>query len=157
MNKQELLVTLTVLKLGRNEMTDNFKEHSPDIYAPSFKYENSPVLLKLAREKYFVSWLNSHWKIFDHITVDISMAKRKEIQGFFSQSFLELLSKSMSINSLDKYSNLGLVILKDMQTVLENFIKVGDNTEANINSMRVAQAKSVALFNRKIKEITEGK
>jgi hypothetical protein len=63
----------------------------------------------------------------------------------------------MSINSLDKYSNLGLVILKDMQTVLENFIKVGDNTEANINSMRVAQAKSVALFNRKIKEITEGK
>jgi hypothetical protein len=85
------------------------------------------------------------------------MAKKKEIQGFFSQSFLELLSKSMSINSLDKYSNLGLVILKDMQTALENFIKVGDNTESNINNMRVAQAKSVALFNRKIKEITEGK
>ena len=48
-------------------------------------------------------------------------------------------------------------LLKDMQTALENFIKVGDNTESNINNMRVAQAKSVALFNRKIKEITEGK
>ena len=52
---------------------------------------------------------------------------------------------------------INLIILQDMQTALENFIKIGDKTEANLNSMRVAQAKAVALFNRKIKELTEKK
>lgn len=150
-----MLITLAVLKKGRDELLESFLKKEPDIYTPCFKYENSPALLKLAREKYFISWLNGHWKIFSDFTFSINKKEIKKIQVFFSQAFLELLRNSMIINSTDVYSNLSKAILEDMQTTLERFIEVGNNAEENINTMKMAQAKAVAIFNRKIKQLTK--
>jgi hypothetical protein len=46
-----VFATLQVLKQGRAEMVQDFLSHKPDIYAPSYKYEDSHVLLSLALVK----------------------------------------------------------------------------------------------------------
>lgn len=152
-HKKETFAALQVLKQGRAEMVQDFLDHKPDIYAPSFKYEDSPTLLRLAREKYFMSWLSSHWQLFSHEATFFN-DKQKQTESFFATIFLKLLSKWDIVASNDSHQlNLGLSLIKDMEKALNEFIKAGEKADAMRNTLDLAIDKNRVLFDRIIKQL----
>ncbi len=135
-------------------MVQDFLDHKPEIYAPSFKYENSPALLKLAREKYFVTWLSSHWQLFSYEATFFD--NKKEMEATFATIFLELLKKwSIVDTNRSVQLNLGLQIIDDIQKTLHQFIKAGENADAMRNKLEVEIEKNQVLFDREIKKMSE--
>jgi hypothetical protein len=153
--KKETFATLQVLKQGRAEMVQDFLDHKPDIYAPSFKYEDSPALLSLAREKYFMTWLISHWQLFSR-EATFFMDKQKETEAIFATVFLQLLGKWAIIKTDHAGQlNLGIQLIQDMQNTLNEFIKAGDNSDAMRNKLEVEIEKNRVIFDREIKKLSE--
>lgn len=139
-------------------MVQDFLSHNTEIYKPSYKYENSPVMLKLAREKYFINWLSSHWQVFNHTAAHFLVEERQIINTFFAHVFLELLSKWAIVKTTDSSQlNLGVELVKEMQTALNQFMKAGENAENSHNILELALEKNSVLFNRRIKELSEEK
>jgi hypothetical protein len=153
--KKETFAALQVLKQGRAEMVQDFLDHKPEIYAPSFKYEDSPALLSLAREKYFMTWLSSHWQLFSHEATFFTN-KQKETEAIFATVFLKLLGK-WSIVKTDhaRQLNLGIRLIEDMQNTLNEFIKAGDNSDVMRNKLEVELEKNRVLFDREIRKLSE--
>ncbi|MSR16535.1 MAG: hypothetical protein EXR89_01875 [Methylococcaceae bacterium] len=155
--KKEVFATLQVLKQGRAEMVQDFLDHKPDIYTPSFKYEDSPALLNLAREKYFMTWLISHWQLFRHEATFFT-DKQKETEAIFATVFLKLLGKWAIIKTDHAGQlNLGIQLIQDMQNTLSEFIKVGDNSDTMRKKFEVEIEKNRVLFEREIKKLSEMK
>ncbi|MGB4498270.1 MAG: hypothetical protein WBI40_06195 [Methylococcaceae bacterium] len=151
-NKKETFAALQVLKQGRAEMMQDFLNHKPAIYTPSYKHENSPALLKLAREKYFMTWLSSHWQLFSH-KVTFFKNNQKEIESFFAIIFLKLLEKwSLLDTNHSGQLNLGLQLIQDMQNTLSQFIKAGENADSLRNKLEIEIERSQALFDREMKK-----
>ncbi len=155
LNKKETFAVLQVLKQSRAEMVQDFLDHKPDISMPSFKYEDSPALLSLAREKYFMMWLSRHWKLFSHEATFFN-DKQKETEAIFATVFLKLLGK-WSIVKTDHAGqlNLGIQLVEDMQKTLNEFIKVGNNSDVMRNKLEVEIEKNRVLFERAIKKLSE--
>jgi hypothetical protein len=157
LNKKETFATLQVLKQGRAEMVQDFLDHKPDIYTPSFKYEDSPALLSLAREKYFMTWLSSHWQLFSHEATFFT-DKQKEMDSIFATVFFKLLGKWVIIKTDHAGQlNLGIQLIEDMQKTLNEFIKVGNNSDVMRNKLEVEIEKNRVLFEREIKKLSEMK
>lgn len=156
LNKNAEFATLRALKQCRTEMIQDFLDHKPEIYAPSYKYESSPVLLKLAREKYFMAWLSCHWQVFSQVSEDFSVQERQAVEPIFARVFLELLGKWSIVKTTDSAQlNLGLELVTDMQTALNKFIKAGENTGIMRNKLEVAIEKNRVVFDRVIKKLSE--
>ncbi len=155
LTKKETFAALQVLKQGRAEIVQDFLDHKPDIYAPSFKYEDSPALLSLAREKYFMMWLSRHWQLFSHEATFFN-DKQKEAEAIFATVFLKLLGK-WSIVKTDHAGqlNLGISLVKDMETVLNQFIKAGEKSELMRNTLEITLDKNRVIFDREIKKLSE--
>ncbi|MEI7840262.1 MAG: hypothetical protein WCJ11_07165 [Methylococcaceae bacterium] len=159
LNKKETFAALQVLKQGRAEMVQDFLDHKPEIYEPSFKYEGSPVLLKFAREKYFITWLSSHWQLFIHESTFFT-DKQEETEVIFARVFLELLGKWSILKTSDSSQlnlGMGIRLIENMQNTLNEFINVGDNSDAMRNKVKVEIAKNRVLIDREIKQLSEMK
>jgi hypothetical protein len=155
LNEKETFAALQALKECRFEMVQDFLNHKPEIYAPSFKYENSPALLSLAREKYFMTWLSRHWHFFCHQAAFFS-DQQKEKEAIFATVFLKLLSKWSIIKSDNaEQLNLSIQLVQDMQNSLNEFIKVGENSDCMRNKLEVEIEKNSVLFDREIKKLNE--
>ncbi|MDO9215521.1 MAG: hypothetical protein Q8Q54_04335 [Methylococcales bacterium] len=157
-NKKAEFATLQALKQCRAEMVQDFLDyHNPEIYEPSYKYENSPVLLKLAREKYFMVWLSSHWHIFSHIVTQFPIEERRIAETIFARVFLELLGKWSIVKTTDSTQlDLGIKLVKDMENSLNQFMKVGENADTMRNKIKVALEKNRVVFDRMMKQLSEG-
>ena len=156
LDKKATFAILQTLKQSRAEMVQDFLDHKPEIYTPSYKYENSPVLLKLAREKYFMTWLSSHWHTFSKIAVHFSAEDKGFIETVFAGVFLELLSKWSIVKTTDSAQiDLGLELVNDMQTALNQFLTAGEKADTMRNMLEVALEKNRVVFDRMIKHLSE--
>ncbi len=156
LNKKVEFAVLQVLKQCRAEMVQDFLDHKPEIYLPSYKYENSPVLLKLAKEKYFTAWLSKHWPVFTNVTEQFSIEERRFAETIFAHVFLELLGKWSFIKTTEPCQLiLGIKLINDMQTALNQLIKVGEIADLMSNKLKLALEKNCRLFDRAIKELEE--
>jgi hypothetical protein len=154
-DKEKTFAVLIVLQRARAEMIQDFLDHNPDIFTPSFKYEASPTLLGLAREKYFMTWLSNHWKLFSQESIRF-VDKQKEMEKFFASIFLKLLSKSSIIKTDHaEQLNLGIQLIEDIKKTLNGFIKVGDNSDIMRNRLELEIEKNRVLFEREIKKLSE--
>lgn len=149
--------TLSVLKHGREQMVQDFLEQKPEIYAPSYKYEKSPNVLELEREKYFLTWLSSHWKVFNNAIEDYSEDDRREIEEVFAKAFLSLLNRWIDNpqTSVSQF-RLSILLIEDMRLAIQKLIEAGDKAEVMRNRLRVAIEKNNALFVREIEKRTRG-
>lgn len=137
-------------------MVQNFLSHDPEIYTPAYKYEDSPALLKLAREKYFVAWLSSHWQAFNHAMEFFPLEERRVVEKTFASVFLELLEKWSIVKTTDSNQlNLGVKLVGDMQIALNELIKSGDKADAKRNKLELSLEKNRVLFDRAFKQLSE--
>lgn len=156
LSKKLELLSLQVLQQRRAGMIRGFLDNEPEILVPSYKYEASPMLLKLAREKYFVIWLSSHWQAFNRV-IDFLPAEEKSLaEKMFATVFLELLEKWSIIKTIDANQlNLGIKLIEDMQHTLNELIKSGSKADANRNQLEFAIEKNRSLFDRAFKKLNE--
>lgn len=153
---QDSFIALQVLKQCRTEMVEDFLNYQPDIYAPSFKYENSPVLLKLAQEKYFMAWLSNHWQRFNEKITALSEQEQRDIENILVYVFLKLLEKWSILKTTNTNQlNLAIKIIEDMQIALHELIKSGDKADSKRNQLELALEKNRVLFDREFKRLTE--
>ena len=154
-NKKAEFETLHILRQCRAEMVQDFLEHKPEIYKPSFKYENSPTLLKLAKEKYFTAWLSNHWQVFNSTVARFPIEEQQYFESYFARVFLELLGKWSIVKTTDSAQlNLGIKLIEEMEVALNQFMKVGENADMMRNKLEVALEKNKVLFDREFKRLS---
>lgn len=155
MNNKAELASLQILKKCRENMVREFLEQHPDIYIPSYKYESSPAQFKLAKEKYFLIWLSSHWSAFTSVLDDFPAEEKQFIEPVFAKVFLNLLNQWSIVQSFDNSQlNLGIKLVEDMQIAINRFITVGDSADAMRNRLVVAIEKNRVVFDRAFKQLT---
>lgn len=157
LNNSEIFVLLQMLKKSRDKVCGDFLEENPDIYGPSFKYEGSPQLLEIARYRYFLVWLSSHWNDFIYYIEEIYPAdQHARLKEAYAHALLKLLSKWSIIPDNDSFQlNLGLTLISDMQKALESLSKAGEKTDALHNKLVVAIEKNRIIFDRQIKKFED--
>ncbi|NOU15572.1 MAG: hypothetical protein HOO92_16685 [Methylococcaceae bacterium] len=155
LHSNEVSIVLDVLKITRANMCRDFLEHNPVIYTPSYKYELSPKLLEIARDRYFLVWLSSHWQVFiTYIEENCSIERHDKLKVEFSGTLIRLLSRwSILQENSNSQLNLGLTLIKDMENGLNAFIQTTENTDALKNKLVMALEKNRILFDRQIKKL----
>ena len=157
MNTKEnniLFIQLRALKIGRTQLINDFLDCKYEIYEPSYKYEQTPIVLKLAREKYFMSWLSNHWIYFDDVTVLCSDNNIDSLKISFAKTFLELITKFSIIKSRNHHQlTLTLKLLEDLKISLNYLIESSDTAQLNLNKIKLTNTKNNVLFDRMLEEI----
>jgi len=150
-------IVFQTLKQCRAEMVQGFLDHKPEIYIPSYRHESSDALLKLSREKYFITWLGSHWLVFDNIIQHFHKSEYQEAETLFSKVFIKLLNSWLTIDDLQSSkSRLSLYLVEDMRVVLKKFIEAGEKSDAVRNKLQLAMEKNNRLFDREISKARGG-
>lgn len=110
----------------------------------------------LARDKYFTSWLASHWQVFRDSLPEYPKNEHAEAEQIFSWLLSALLSKwSKEKFSSSLHSTVGLKIIEEMQFALGRFIDAGDNADTLRNRLQASIDRSQRLFGREFKKLSE--
>jgi hypothetical protein len=145
---------LQALKICRASLAQDFTDQNPEIFAASYKYEDSPAMLTVAMDKYFISWLSSHWLVFQEFSLQFAEQERQHVEKVFAEVFLSLLQKWSLVNSNNKTKHdFGLKLISEMQTALTKFAKAGENSNMMKNRLEVALEKNRVIFNRSIRNL----
>ncbi len=155
--QDRLSLVLTLLQQARSKLVQDFLEESPEIYAPSFRYERNEEMLQLAREKYVVSWLNSHWELLENLlTTQFSdMTQCNVFKEEFAKAFLELLRKfGVQIQHPQNSEFFALLLRKKAQT-LEEILKISDKSEQQFEKLKYSDEREKALFNREMNRLLD--
>ena len=145
MNKQKLIDLLIIFKSCRERLSNDFiKEHNLDIYLPMFKYESDKELMKLSIEKYFIGFINYHFKEFEKFDM---------ISKEFNSAMLSFL-KSFNINvndiNISNSEDLFSMIIQQKLVLLEDIILLSDNDVNKYNKLICSYEKDKTLFDREI-------
>lgn len=151
-DRNEVVAVLDVFKFARYELCNAFTEHSIEIYTPSYKYENSPKLLEVAREKYFIVWLSSHWSIAElYISQNIPESHHDLTRSLLNNYMAKLCLNFMQINYISHCSSdIAKTVLMDMISALSDIIKAGDNAEKQRKSLILLMEKNRSIFDRQL-------
>ncbi len=153
LNKKEVAISLDALKLCRERIVSDFLEESPEIFEPSYRYENSPKLFDLSKDKYFLGWVSNHWSVFNHtVNVNFHGDEKLHAEAELAKIFLEFIKKWSLFKVTDSSQlNLGLSLVEEMECVLQKFIEAGEKSSMLHNKLTVAMEKNRVIFERKIK------
>lgn len=159
LDRNEVVAVLDVFKAARHELCSAFTEHSIEIYTPSYKYENSPKLLEIAREKYFIVWLSSHWRIAEYyISQNIPEYHHDSVRTLLNHYMAKLCLNFMEINYISHCSSdIATIVLTDMINALSELIKAGDNAEKQRKSLILLMEKNRSIFDRKLNNMEKDK
>lgn len=151
----KLFFILTLLQQARSNLVRDFLEENSDIYAPSFKYERNKEMMQLAREKYVVSWLNSHWELLENLlTTQITdTTQQSEIKEEFAKVFLELLHKFGVQVQHHQNSEFFATLLRKKSQTLEEILGISDKSEQQLEKLKYSGEREKALFNREMDKL----
>lgn len=156
--KVKLIVNLLVLKKGRNKLVKDFIEEEPEIFKPMFKYENNKSQMALSKEKYFLTWMNLHWRILNNIiTEEVSnLDLAKSIKDSFFKEYIKLL-KSWGNNVKNKEnSHLMTYLINKKINFLNEALDIGDRSDKLFNKLEYEYERDKKLFEREINRLENG-
>lgn len=153
-SKDILTLTLFTLKEARENLAQDFIIENPEIYDPMFKYEKSNEQMMLAKEKYIMIWLDSHWNLIETLlkNQEIESTIQNEVRYRFAEVFLSLLEK-FDADGRNQASPLAIRLLKEKIDNLEKLLNLGDKHENRINKLRYDAHRHKIIFERKFAEL----
>lgn len=158
LSQAKLVFHLKLFQEARKILAEHFLHEEPDIYTPSFKYEQSPEQMNLAREKYFCRWLHTHWILFEQAlqeTQDASLI-HDELQNSFSTVFLEFLKKyELYETTHHQSSEIFRDTIHERIQILKEILQMGDYSEERLKQLQYVYERDNVLFERKLKSIKE--
>lgn len=152
----KIKIMLNLLKIMRENLIKDFLDHIPDIYLPSFKYENERQLMLLSIEKYFMTWLNSYWHIFEDKIKNLVLQNIKEELKYdadFVQLYMSLLKQWQIEGNHLEFSDLMKTLLNQKIQVLNHILEMGEKSQKQYNQLQLQYEKDKAIFDRTIKQL----
>ena len=150
-SKDTLAFSLFILKEAREQLAQDFIEEEPEIYRPMFQYEKSKEQMVLAKEKYMVSWLDSHWELIENFLQNQEL--ENTIQDGFRSGFAVVLLRLLEKFNKDGVSPVSVSLLKEKVRNLEELLNLGDKHEDRFNKLRYDIERHKRIFARKIDEL----
>lgn len=145
MNSDELKVLLTIFRKARESLVNDFKSENIEIYDAMFRYEGNEKLMRISIDKYFISWLDSHFRIFDKLPDAISS---DNLLKKFTEQMLILVKKTeQSIKNDDQIFS---ELLREKKEILGALLFVGNKADTNYKKLIYTHQKDNALFNREL-------
>ena len=146
MENQKLITLLEIFKLSREKLSYDFINENNEIFEPMFANEDDKVLMNFEIEKYFTSYINYHFKVFQNYSeVDIEFSKA---MLFFIKSF----KINVSDINVEGGKDLFLKILQDKQLFLQNIIDISNNDDEKYKKLSYSYQKDKRLFEREIQK-----
>jgi aryl carrier-like protein len=152
----KIKIMFSLLKIMRANLIQDFLDHIPDIYRPSFKYENERQLLLLSIEKYFMTWLNSYWHIFEDKIEKLASQDMKEELKYdadFIQLYMSLLKQWQIEGNHLQFSELMQTLLNQKIQGLNHILEMGEKSQKQYNQLQLQYEKDKAIFERTIKQL----
>ena len=153
-SKDTLTFALFILKEARENLAQDFIKENHEIYHPMFQYEKSNEQMMLAKEKYIMIWLDSHWNLIEKYfkTQEIESTTQNEVRYSFAEVFLMLLEK-FDTDRRNRASSLAIRLIKEKIDNLEQLLNLGDKHENRINKLRYDADRHKSIFERKFAEL----
>lgn len=158
-NSQCNVLALRVLKENRRILIEQFTRESAVVFSPMFEYENIDEQMKLAVEKHFIGWLNSHWDTFYSFSGEIPKVQIDEVEHQFAIIFSRLLQKFNDFiheNSNEIDGSLFSELIQEKINIIKEIIKFGEKSEGNLNKLRYAYQKDKTIFERQMRSLKDG-
>ena len=145
-----MMSTLHILNMARVKLVFDFTSKKLDVYLPMFKYENQPVLMDLAIENYFTSWLNYHFQLWNE--------NYPHQSGELFYNVIKLLIKQIANTDEINSSNQGFYfkLISSKIRLLDELIQVGVRDTEKYNALLLDYEKDKVLFEREMNRLKEG-
>ncbi len=151
MTNKELVSLLSIFRLSREKLVDDFIKEDVEIFSSMFEYENDIELMRLSIDKYFTSYINYHFQVslkFENINKEFSHAMLKFLRNFGVQ---------VRNTKLEKGKEFFFSIMHKKEKLLEEIINTGRIDSKRYNTLIYSYLKDKALFDRKINVVSEDK
>lgn len=149
MKKNTLLDLLSIFSDSREKLVSDFMKESIEIYRPMFEYEENEELMTLAIEKYFIGYINYHFKLFINYE-NIDEEFNKAMLSFIKKFDINVSDVNL-LNGTDLFSNL----IQQKQNILEEIINIGNKDNNKYNRLAYSYQKDKTLFDREIRKYIE--
>lgn len=152
---ENLLFVLELFQNMRRGLIDDFKSKNTDIFIPSFKYERQDESFNIAIGKYFVSWINLHYKCFENMIFEASDSpeNHRNLEKIFMQVYLKFID-SINCSSI-KGNIMTSKILNDKVKLYEYLLEKSEDIDIKREEIILAYEKDKALFERALRMIKE--
>lgn len=97
MKHSDIESLLSVFKQAREQLVWDFNNENIEIYDAMFRYEKDEKLMYLSIDKYIMSWIDSHFNLFDRLTEN--NAQDGLIKEFTKQMLLFIQKSELSIKA----------------------------------------------------------
>lgn len=77
MTAHDIQPILDVLRMGRQELVEDFRSERPELYEPMFAYRADSAGMALAISRYIFQWIDSHTAIFASLANDLADEEAK--------------------------------------------------------------------------------
>lgn len=154
MKHSELEILLTVFKQAREQLIWDFNNENIEIYEAMFRYEKDEKLMYLSIDKYFMSWIDSHFNLFDRLTEN--NAEDGLIKEFTNQMLLFIQKSELSIKAseIERGNQLFFDMLFEKKQFLQQLSDIAIKADNNYKKLVYMYQKDKALFERKLSELT---
>ncbi|WP_204140723.1 hypothetical protein [Halomicronema sp. CCY15110] len=151
---EELSEMLVFLKSMRQKLLADFLSQEREVFIPMFAYENEPVSMDIAIEKYFLGWLNEHFSFLSEESDDYKEAVRQAFLVFMSSLIQEHI-KYKQKHLAKKSESFVFPVLRAKIDFLESLLNVSANGNKKYNELLFAREKDRALFQRQLDKLQE--
>jgi hypothetical protein len=150
---KDYLEILRIFKQGRSKLVSDFIEHELMIFTPMFKYENDLLSMDLSIEKYFVSWINYHFVLFN----EVANKDSKMYYEFLARMscLLEKYIKQIEESQLLHQYEFVFQLLEGKLKHLHQILLLNDKSEKSYQQLINSIEKDTALFERQFKRLKE--
>ena len=153
MNKSDLLILLRIHKKSRKLLILDFLKENIEIYGSMFRYEDNKSMMELAISKYFISWFNSNFEIFDGMTNNLS--SNPELIKKYSEGMLQLLSTLQSEIKSSDSGNIRMMssLLLEKKELIEGLYNISEKSEKNYQRILYIKQRDQTLFEREFTKL----
>lgn len=153
MKQNELETLLDVFKRAREQLAWDFNNENIEIYDAMFRYEQDEQLMYLSIDKYIMSWIDSHFNLFERLTEN--NAEDGLIREFTKKMLLFIQKSELSIKAseIKRGNQLFFDLLFEKKQVLQQLSDIAIKADNNYKKLVYIHQKDKALFERKLLEL----
>ncbi len=147
--KEEVQLSLRIMKKMRESLTDDCLNHYSSIYSGLHEYESEKVRM-LYFESYHLEWLDRHWSDLTKSIQNKPRNDQRMLSAFFARYYAALVgdcAQTVGQNSTAAYQ-----MLSAQKASIDELIEMSDDWSERSNQLEVNLKKHKAHFKRLIQE-----
>lgn len=158
MKHSDLEFLLTVFKKSREQLVSDFNNENIEIYDAMFRFEKYEKSMYLSIDKYFMSWIDTHFSVFENLTANDDAPEK--LTKEFAKRMLFLVQKSeltIKASEIEDGRQLFFQMLHEKKELLQKLSDVATKADSNYRKLIYLYQKDKTLFDRQLSELAGNK